>query len=136
MHHDPPVTARQPGCGRRGETPTVVAGCYQGDSMGRSPLLSREQGEELAGRTGSSAIDKPTRKRRQWRGTLRLARRTAALHLCASQRRGLPAGSPRNLASLGLREHRGGDRRGVWPVQLHTGRAGRQAAERNRRGYT
>lgn len=30
MHHDPPVTARQPGCGRRGETPTVVGGCVKG----------------------------------------------------------------------------------------------------------
>lgn len=39
-------------CGRRGETPTVVGGCVKG-SMGRSPLLSQEQGGELAGRTAS-----------------------------------------------------------------------------------
>lgn len=63
------------------------------------------------------------------------------LSIPASQRRGLPAGSPGDLASLGLREHRGGDRRRVWPVQLDAGRAGRggggrQAAERNRRGHT
>lgn len=38
--------------------------------------------------------------------------------LSASQRCGLPAGSPRDLASLGLCEHRGGNRWGVWPVQL------------------
>lgn len=38
--------------------------------------------------------------------------------LSASQRRGLPAGSPRDLASLGLCEHRGWNGWGMWPVQL------------------
>lgn len=43
---------------------------------------------------------------------------SVSFRLSASQRRGLPAGPPRDLASLGLCEYRGGNCWGMWPVQL------------------
>lgn len=104
------LTNRAWPCGRHGETPTVVGGCVKGiaGSMGQSPLLSQEQGGELAGGPASQwkLGDWTTRRGRgvDGGGGHRPPR------LSTSQRRGLPAGSPWDLPSLGLREHRGGDR--------------------------
>lgn len=85
-----------------------------------SPLLSREQGGELAGGGGASKWkSSEEREGRRRGGVLFLScRPSVSFRLSASQRCGLPAGSPRDLASLGLCEHRGGNRWGVWPVQL------------------
>lgn len=147
-HCEPPATARQPinrawPCGRHGETPTVLlAGAWRASRVEGGVNRSESSAHPGAGRgTGwedgitveAQWLDEPTRKRGvHGGGTL--------LFLCASQRRGLPAGPPWDLASLSLREHLGGDCRRVWTVQLGSSRGGqscrRQAAGRNRDSHT
>lgn len=95
-------------------------------------------GNRLSGLRWEGSNRKCSEERKDERRRPSTSRRPPSVPLSASQRCGLPAGSPRHLASLGLGEHRGGHHRGVWPAQLRPrGRRGgrrRQAAGRGRGG--
>lgn len=117
----------------------ALCGLNQWDG-GLSPLLSREQGGEQAGGAHPRRSAVRRGKDGEEGDSLPLLTSFISYRLSASQRCGLPAGSPRDLASLGLREHRGGDCRGMWPAQLccRSRRRGCrcQAAGRGWCGYT
>ena len=137
-------------CGRRNPTPRPggwVLGVYSMALCGPN----RWDGGKVLCSPGSRAgnwLGGRIQVEKQWgeggkkkRGRpLPLLSSSVSFRLSASQRCGLPAGSPRDLASLGLCEHRGGDRWGVWPVQLGPcgGRRGCwcQTAGRGRSSYT
>lgn len=79
----------------------------------KSPLLSQEQGGEQAGgeRGAHPSGTEARRGRVEEEGDpLPLRSSSVSSRRSASQRRGLPAGPPRDLASLGLCEHRRGNR--------------------------